>query len=133
MDHSRVRLRTHAPRLEWITELPNREVCKKHINEGKIDIDIEDKKYRSDMEFLRQSGHLKEIGEVHEYQKRYWKVWKIEKRAYDIIEEALDADETLPCGHRFHILNKSDGGYGCKYCDEDRNWTAEEIKEAKDG
>jgi hypothetical protein len=51
----------------------------------------------------------------------------------EVKERLMDYKEQqskLPCGHRAHIYNKADGEFGCKYCDDEREWSKEVVKEA---
>lgn len=52
--------------------------------------------------------------------------WKQKAKAK--VKDALEHEETLPCGHRPHIKNHGDGTYGCRYCDEERHYSRETIE-----
>lgn len=46
----------------------------------------------------------------------------------DKLEAYRDNLDTLPCGHRAHVHNTRDGRFGCRYCDEDRDYSRELIE-----
>lgn len=50
-------------------------------------------------------------------------------RARDYAEECLEDRAELPCGHSAHVHHR-DGKYGCKHCDEPRDYSRETIEEA---
>jgi len=44
------------------------------------------------------------------------------------LEDYRDNLDTLPCGHRAHVHNTRDGRFGCRYCDEDRDYPRELVE-----
>lgn len=49
------------------------------------------------------------------------------ERVKQQLEEYRDSLDTLPCGHRAHIHNTREGRFGCRYCDEQRDYPRELI------
>lgn len=60
---------------------------------------------------------------------RVHKVYRWHPEIKADLQEYLENLDTLPCGCRKHIKNKGNGNYGCRYCDEERNYPKDLIKE----
>lgn len=100
------------------------------------DIEGNSKQMRMVLRHLCTLGVLERVGaevversdpddsRTHEVNRYRWN-----PRYLDMLKEIDDRDDTLPCGHRGHIRNKGDS-FGCRYCDEERNYDRETIEEA---
>jgi len=58
--------------------------------------------------------------------------YAFDRRAREVLEQYRQSRNELPCGHRAHIHHRSDGRFGCRYCDEDRTFDRAVVERAMD-
>jgi len=77
---------------------------------------------------LTLNGALKVVSKnPADYHKYEWR-----QDAQERLQEYRESLDTLPCGHRVHIVHKDNGTYGCKYCNEEREYSRDFIKSLYD-
>jgi len=97
------------------------------------DTELDNYEYQQRVEKLKSCGAVIDLG----YQKQRnesgsWnrvKEYRLTNHARKTLELALDT-ETFECGHRIHVHHKDGGGFGCKYCDEERSYSRETVEDA---
>jgi hypothetical protein len=81
---------------------------------------------------LFRNNVIEKVGKDHTkgHNQTCW-VWSFrfreQPRAY--AEDYLESKNTLPCGHTAHIHHR-DGKYGCKHCEQERDYSRETIENA---
>lgn len=99
------------------------------------DIDVDG--FLHTLESLKRNGIVEVVGKEKKYvphadsgQKPiYVNKYKLEDTYREAIREGLSGPK-LPCGHRAHIHHKHSGGFGCKYCSEERDYSRDTVQRA---
>lgn len=130
-------LKKGAPDFKPLLELPN-PFCVWDIEDSPIDMGGDT--YQQLLARLKRAGAVAQVdtrveikpverndrpGTTTRYEAN---VYQWNPRAKKILREAVDHDETLPCGHRVHIRNHGDGTFGCRYCNQERHYDRETIE-----
>jgi len=102
------------------------------------DTDLERREFQRLAQGLKAIGALDVVGQKRKTKgyhdpdtntsKHIVNVYRWVEEAKTQLQDVLEYDETLPCGHRVHIKNHGDGTYGCRYCDEERHYSRETIE-----
>lgn len=128
-------LRNRAPELHTLVEI-DEPFCVWDAMDEEMDRD----EYNRVMSTLISLGVIRRVGErtrnytyevpdgdrlVDSYERVYEYEWKEQYRQY--VQRVQEETNTLPCGHRAHVLNKGDEEYGCQYCDAERSYSRETV------
>lgn len=96
------------------------------------DITIGERQWRQLIRQLKARGAISASDTVTRNQpdggSDYIREWQWSPAARDYLQAYHDDSETLPCGHRPHIHHRDDGAFGCKYCDEARQYSRAQIE-----
>jgi len=84
------------------------------------------------MQSLKHAGAIEKTGgerttprdDASPYRTHTWR-WVDGVREW--LQDAVAGRDELPCGHRAHIYHHDDG-YGCKYCDERREFDRATVR-----
>jgi hypothetical protein len=97
------------------------------------DVDLESRAATAMLRQLTKHGVLEVAGRQYRRpsnQTNFIKEYEFtDSEVREFATESVNNRNTLPCGHTAHILNKGDH-YGCKYCDEQREYSKETVREA---
>jgi len=95
-----------------------------------VDLDCEKHAYRSVIKKLQAIGAVRRVGQRRQEYKNCSNLvyeWAWEPAVVEKLREYVEDRDQLPCGHRAHVHHHDDG-YGCQYCDEQRDFTRETVE-----
>lgn len=74
-------------------------------------------------------GALTKLSHEHQGNGRYYCKYQWKEGVQQELAAYVHDLDTLPCGHRIHIKHKKNGGFGCRYCDEEQHYNETLIRE----
>lgn len=87
---------------------------------------------KATMNRLRAIGAVEVVGSVSsgESPSKRCHLYAFSDGVRELLEDYRERISRFECGHRAHIHNKESGGYGCQYCDQERDYDRETVLEA---
>lgn len=58
-----------------------------------------------------------------------YNVYQFRDSHAEYIKQRNENMDQLPCGHKAHVHHRQDGGFGCKFCSETREFDRETVEE----
>lgn len=99
------------------------------------DVPMHGKPYVAAVHALQNSQAIREVDQRwrdrdDHHSGNFVSVWEWVGQKRELLREYVDGRNELPCGCRAHVYHKDGGGYGCRYCDVEREYSRETVKEA---